>query len=139
MNFPRAEVPSVGFFMYYDHRTGRPCRGQVSRSSSVTRKDARNGAWIAIFVLPGLTIVAVIILLPLFMSLFNSLFSWNQLLRGDFIGLGNFRRMFLTEPYRTRFFNALGNNAKWFLVTMLVQNSLGLFFGYLLSRKVAGP
>ena len=104
----------------------------------MTRKDARNGAWIAIFVLPGLTIVAVIILLPLFMSLFNSLFSWNQLLRGDFIGLGNFRRMFLTEPYRTRFFNALGNNAKWFLVTMLVQNSLGLFFGYLLSRKVAG-
>ena len=90
------------------------------------------------FVLPGLTIVAVVILLPLFMSLFNSLFSWNQLLRGDFIGFANFKRVFFTEPYKTRFFNAIGNNAKWFLVTMLVQNSLGLLFGYLLSRKVAG-
>lgn len=104
----------------------------------MTGKDARKGLWIALFVLPGLTIVAVVILLPLFMSLFNSLFSWTQLLRGDFIGFENFRRVFLTEPYKTRFFNALGNNAKWFLVTMLVQNSLGLLFGYLLSRKMAG-
>jgi len=104
----------------------------------LTRKDARKGLWIAFFVFPGLATVAVVILLPLFMSLFNSLFSWNQLLRGDFIGLGNFRRVFLTEPYKTRFFNALGNNATWFLVTMLVQNTLGLLFGYLLSRKVAG-
>ena len=104
----------------------------------MTRKDARKGLWIALFVLPGLTIVAVVILLPLFMSLFNSLFSWNQLLRGDFVGFGNFKRVFFTEPYKTRFFNAIGNNAKWFLVTMLVQNTLGLLFGYLLSRKVAG-
>ncbi len=104
----------------------------------MTRKDARKGLWIAFFVLPGLTIVAVVILLPLFMSLFNSLFGWNQLVRGDFLGLGNFRRVFFTEPYKTRFFNALGNNLTWFLVTMLVQNSLGLLFGYLLSRKIAG-
>jgi len=94
--------------------------------------------WIALFVLPGLTIVAVVILLPLFMSLFNSLFSWNQLIRKDFIGFANFKRVFFTEPYKTRFFNALGNNAKWFLFTMLIQNTLGLLFGYLLSRKVAG-
>jgi len=104
----------------------------------VTRKDARKDLWIALFVLPGLTIVAVVILLPLFMSLFNSLFSWNQLIRKDFIGFANFKRVFFTEPYKTRFFNALGNNAKWFLFTMLIQNTLGLLFGYLLSRKVAG-
>jgi len=104
----------------------------------VTRKDARKDLWIALFVLPGLTIVAVVILLPLFMSLFNSLFSWNQLIRKDFIGFANFKRVFFTEPYKTRFFNALGNNAKWFIFTMLIQNTLGLLFGYLLSRKVAG-
>ncbi|HWR11488.1 MAG TPA: sugar ABC transporter permease [Rectinemataceae bacterium] len=104
----------------------------------MTSKDARKGLWIAFFVLPGLTVVAVVILLPLFMSLFNSLFSWTQLLRGDFIGFANFRKVFFTEPYKTRFFNALGNNAKWFALTMLIQNSLGLMFGYLLSRKVAG-
>jgi len=101
-------------------------------------KNTRKGLWIAFFVLPGLTIVFTVILLPLFMSLFNSLFSWNQLIRKDFVGLDNFRKVFFTEPYRTRFFNALGNNLKWFVVTMLVQNTFGLLFGYFLSRKVAG-
>lgn len=104
----------------------------------MTRKDLRKGLWVSFFVLPGLTIVAVVILLPLFMSLFNSLFSWNQLIRTDFVGLGNFRRVFFTEPYKTRFLNALGNNLTWFLVTMGVQNTLGLLFGYLLSRKIPG-
>jgi raffinose/stachyose/melibiose transport system permease protein len=104
----------------------------------LTGKDARKGFWIALFVVPGLAIVFTFILLPLFMSMFNSLFAWNQLIRADFLGLDNFRKVFATEPYRTRFFNALGNNGKWFLVTMLVQNSLGLLFGYLLSRRIAG-
>ena len=101
-------------------------------------KELRKGFWITFFVLPGLVIVAVFILLPLFLSLFNSLFSWNQLIRGDWVGLENFRRVFFTSPYRERFFNALQNNGKWFLVTMLVQNTPGLLFGYLLSRRIPG-
>ncbi len=104
----------------------------------MTEKDLRKGLWISFFVLPGLTIVCTVILLPMFMSLYNSLFDWKQLLRGDFVGLDNFARIFAKEPYRTRFFNALGNNLKWFFVTMIVQNSLGLLIGWFLSRRVAG-
>jgi raffinose/stachyose/melibiose transport system permease protein len=94
--------------------------------------------WIAFFVSPAMIIVVTIILFPLFMSLFNSLFSWTQLIRKDFIGLENFRRVFQTEPYRTRFSNAIGNNLIWFGVTMLVQNTLGLAIGYFLSRRIKG-
>jgi len=94
--------------------------------------------WIAFFIFPALLIVGVIILLPLFMSLFNSLFSWRQLIRGSFAGLENFRRVFFTEPYRTRFMNAIGHNITWLLMTMLIQNTLGLFIGYLLSRRIFG-
>lgn len=94
--------------------------------------------WIALFVTPALLIVSVFILLPLFMSLFNSLFNWNQLLRGTFTGLGNFKKLFFTFPYNERFFNALKHNGIWFCCTMLIQNSLGLLFGYVLSRKIAG-
>ena len=94
--------------------------------------------WIAFFVTPALLIVSVFILLPLFMSLFNSFFNWNQLLRGTFTGLGNFKKLFFTFPYNERFFNALKHNGIWFCCTMLIQNSLGLLFGYALSRKIAG-
>lgn len=94
--------------------------------------------WIAFFVTPALLIVSVFILLPLFMSLFNSFFDWNQLLRGTFTGLGNFKKLFFTFPYNERFWNALKHNGIWFCCTMLIQNSLGLLFGYALSRKIAG-
>jgi raffinose/stachyose/melibiose transport system permease protein len=72
------------------------------------------------------------------MSLFNSLFSWNQLVRVSFVGLANFKKILFEFPYSERFFNALGNNLKWFIGTMVIQNGLGLLFGYLLSRKIPG-
>ncbi len=101
-------------------------------------KKLRKGAWITFFVAPGLLVVSVFILLPLFMSLYNSFFSWNQLISDRFVGLGNFKRLFGSYPYKDRFFNALGNNVTWFVMTMLVQNSIGLLFGYLMSRRIAG-
>jgi raffinose/stachyose/melibiose transport system permease protein len=104
----------------------------------MTRADIRKGLWVSFFVLPGLVVVGVFILLPLFVSLFNSLFSWQQLIRGSFAGFDNFRRILFAYPFRERFLNALGNNLKWILVTMLVQNTTGLLFGYLLSRRIAG-
>ncbi len=104
----------------------------------MNQKQLRQGAWITLFVTPGLIIVGVFILLPLFMSLYNSLFSWNQLLPIKFVGLDNFKRLLTGYPYQVRFLNALGNNGKWFLTTMILQNSLGLLFGYLLSRGIAG-
>ena len=80
-------------------------------------RNWKKAAWITFFVLPGAAIVFIFILLPLFMSLFNSFFSWNQLIRGEFIGLENFQKLFTGYPYQERFTNALGNNVKWFVVT----------------------
>ena len=94
--------------------------------------------WILFFITPGLLVVGTFILLPLFMSLYNSLFSWKQLIRLDFVGLENFKRLLTTFPYQQRFFNAMKNNLIWFLATTLIQNSFGLFFGYLLSRNLPG-
>lgn len=108
-----------------------------SNGLTMNRKTTQN-LWILFFIAPALAVVSVIILLPLFMSLFNSLFSWRQLIRENFIGLKNFQKIFFTEPYKTRFFNALHNNTLWFIITMGVQNVGGLIIGYLLSRRIWG-
>ena len=104
----------------------------------VISKQFRQGLWITLFVSPALAVVFVFILLPLFLSLYNSVFDWRSLVRVEFIGLDNFRTLFTTMPYKDRFFNALGNNIKWFLSTMIIQNFFGLFFGYMLARKIPG-
>jgi raffinose/stachyose/melibiose transport system permease protein len=100
--------------------------------------DIRRGFWILFFVLPAVIIVFTFILLPLFISLFNSFFNWKQLLRSDFVGLENFKKIFFSYPYRERFFNAVGNNIKWLTINILIQNSIGMLFGYVLSRKIPG-
>ena len=94
--------------------------------------------WILFFILPGLLIVSVVIIYPLFASLMNSLFSWRGFIRLEFVGFENFRAIFTEFPYRIRFPNALKNNLKWFASSMLIQNVVGLLFGYLLSRNIRG-
>lgn len=102
------------------------------------KKTKHQSLWITFFVLPGLLIVLLFIVAPLFMSMYNSMFSWKSIVRDQFVGLENFQKIFNQYPYKDRFFNAMGNNVKWFVSTMLIQNSLGILFGYLLYKKIAG-
>ncbi|MCH3916680.1 MAG: sugar ABC transporter permease [Spirochaetia bacterium] len=104
----------------------------------IKKKTLRKFGTVSFFVLPALIIVITLIVAPLLMSMFNSLFSWNQMVRLDFIGFDNFKALFTKYPYQERFFNALKNNAQWFVMTMVIQNGFGLLFGYLLSRRIAG-
>lgn len=94
--------------------------------------------WIIFFVAPGFIIVCTVIIYPLFASMINSLFSWDGFERQVFVGLENFKSIFTKFPYNERFPNALKNNLQWFVSSMLVQNSIGLLFGYLLSRRIKG-
>ena len=94
--------------------------------------------WILFFILPALVIVITIIVAPLFMSFYNSFFSWDGYIRGKFVGMVNFIKLFTAYPYQERFFNAIRNNVKWFVMVMLIQNTIGMLFGYLLSRRIRG-
>lgn len=104
----------------------------------MTRRTLQRNLWIAFFVTPALAIVLIFIIAPLFLSLFNSAFAWQSTERGAFVGFANFRAIFFEFPYNERLWNALGNNVRWFAVTMTVQNVLGLAFGYFLSRSIPG-
>lgn len=104
----------------------------------MNRSLSNRNMWIAFFVTPGLIIVMLFIIAPLFLSLFNSLYQWQSTARQAYSGAANFRKIFFEYPYSERFFNALGNNVRWFVVTMLVQNVLGLLFGYFLSHNLPG-
>lgn len=102
------------------------------------KKNLNQNLWIAFFTIPGLLIVISFIVIPLFMSMFNSMYSWESINRDQWIGFGNFIKIFTQYPYKDRFFNAIGNNVEWFVTTMLVQNLIGLLFGYLLYKRIHG-
>lgn len=100
------------------------------------KKDTQRVYWILFFITPALLIVVFFILFPLFLSLINSFFGWKALSREGFIGFENFKKLLTTFPYNERFSNALSHNFIWFITTMLIQNTLGLFFGYMLSKRI---
>lgn len=102
------------------------------------RRQLERCAWITLFITPGLFIVILFILIPMFMSMFNSFYGWDKFNRLDFVGFENFKTLFTGFPYQERFFNAIGNNVKWLVMTMLIQNVGGLFLGYMLSRRIVG-
>jgi raffinose/stachyose/melibiose transport system permease protein len=93
--------------------------------------------WIAFFLAPGLLLMVLFTLIPAFLALGYSLFSWNAFTRGEFVGLDNFARLF-SPTYRGAFFAALWHNVATFLVVVVVQNGLGLALAAALYRRPWG-
>ncbi|MDR7124297.1 sugar ABC transporter permease [Pseudotabrizicola sp. 4114] len=87
---------------------------------------------IAVFLAPAVLVYTAIMIIPLFGTLNLSLFN-----KGPdgvaFVGLGNFATLFGDPRWSASFWNALGNNAWFFLIHMLVQNPIGIALAAILS------
>ncbi|WP_258360822.1 carbohydrate ABC transporter permease [Moorella sulfitireducens (nom. illeg.)] len=89
-----------------------------------------------VYLVPALLFYTIFMAYPLFGSLAMSMYKWSGLGPMTFVGLENFRRLFLQPPFNERFFNALWNNIEFFLLTMVLQNAAALLFAVLLSQKI---
>jgi raffinose/stachyose/melibiose transport system permease protein len=93
---------------------------------------------IVLFILPALLLYTVFMVYPLVQALIFSTFEFNGLIRGDFVGLQNFEQLFTRYPISEQLPRAFSHNVYFFLGTMLIQNTLGLFFAVLLHRPRFG-
>ena len=87
---------------------------------------------VAVFLAPAVLVYTAIMIVPLFSTLALSLQERAEEGR-RFAGLANFRTLFGDPTWSDAFWNALGNNAWFFLVHMLVQNPVGVALAALLS------
>jgi raffinose/stachyose/melibiose transport system permease protein len=86
-----------------------------------------------VFLAPAIAIYSVFSILPLVLTILNSLYTrtgdggtaWN--------GIGNFIRLLGDETWSKPFWNAFWNNIVFFIIHMLVQNPIGLALAALLS------
>jgi raffinose/stachyose/melibiose transport system permease protein len=87
---------------------------------------------IAVFLAPAVLVYTALMIVPLFgtlrLALYNAADGATQ-----FVGLANFRTLFGDPRWSESFWNALGNNAWFFVVHMLVQNPIGIALAALLS------
>jgi raffinose/stachyose/melibiose transport system permease protein len=87
---------------------------------------------LAFFLGPGLLIYVVFSVYPLLDTLVLSLYNEQQG-QTSFVGLQNFITLVTDDTWSQAFWNALGNNFKFFAIHMLVQNPIGLLLAVLLS------
>jgi len=88
---------------------------------------------IAVFLAPAVAVYTAIMIIPLFGTLLQSLFNVDGQGGRMFVGLRNFAMLFGDALWSKQFWNALGNNAWFFVVHMLVQNPIGIALAAILS------
>lgn len=87
------------------------------------------------FMIPAAIIYLSVIVVPVFYSLFISLFKWNGVSDKEFVGLGNYINLFTNDP---TFMIALRNNLIWIVLTICVTMTVSLGFAVLLNKKFRG-
>ncbi len=94
----------------------------------------RQSSWFFYF-LPALIIYIVFTIFPIANSLRMSFFQGSGFNLDTFVGFENYRRLFFDPLISENFWNAFGNTWVFFLVHMLVQNTLGILFANLLLAQ----
>lgn len=88
---------------------------------------------IAVFLAPAVLVYTALMIIPLFGTLAQSLMNENAAGERVFVGLANFATLFGDALWSDAFWNALANNAWFFLIHMAVQNPIGIALAAILS------
>ncbi|WP_433629066.1 carbohydrate ABC transporter permease [Nocardia sp. CA-120079] len=108
-------------------------RMRAPRERGRLERRRERAGWV--FVAPNLAAVLVFLLLPLGVSLYLSLHSWDLFSAPRFVGISNYRRLFVSDPL---FLIALRNTAVFTLLTLVPTVVIGLAVAAVLNRKLAG-
>ena len=88
---------------------------------------------IIVFLAPAVLVYTAVMILPLFGTLQLSLYRESEA-GMVFVGFKNFRTLLGDPGWSAAFWNALANNAWFFMIHMLVQNPIGILLAALLSN-----
>ncbi|WP_425297513.1 carbohydrate ABC transporter permease [Nocardia abscessus] len=88
-----------------------------------------------VFVAPNVAAVTIFLLFPLGFSLYLSFHSWDLFSPMRFVGLDNYRRLFVSDPL---FLIAVRNTAVFTVLTLVPTVTIGLAVAAALNRKLAG-
>ncbi|WP_130860591.1 carbohydrate ABC transporter permease [Gracilibacillus phocaeensis] len=91
----------------------------------------KNKTAILIFILPALLVYLLTVFVPIIWSMYLSLFSWDGIFDKIFIGLDNYKKMFLSD---NAFWKAYLNNIIFLFIVVSIQIALGLVAAFALTK-----
>lgn len=93
---------------------------------------------ILVFLAPAVLVYTAFMIYPLIDSLWLSLNNKGPAGAPVFVGAQNYQALFSLGQWANPFWNALRNNAVFFVIHMLVQNPVGLALAALLGARIRG-
>ncbi len=98
------------------------------------KKKIKNFGWYTLFVFPLMFVFITVVIIPFFIGIGYSFFSWDGLPLNPkiFVGLENFGRLFSD----TRFINSAGHTLIFTILSILFINLLGLVFALIVTTKL---
>lgn len=100
-------------------------------------KKIYSSKWkIVLFMAPALLLFVGILVAPIFMSGYYSLFNWKGYGPKTFVGLDNYKELFTSE--NIGFMKAFGNACILAVISVCIQLPLALFFALILGRGRKG-
>ena len=102
----------------------------------IAMKKLEKGFTIFLFLLPALLLFIGILIAPIIVSVYRSLFDWNGFTEGTFIGLENYKELFTSGSIK--FMVSLKNALILAFFSVFVQLPFALLLALLLGRKVKG-
>ncbi|WP_104402774.1 carbohydrate ABC transporter permease [Vibrio penaeicida] len=104
----------------------------------IARRKRNRSLWLAFLLFPPAAILFVFVFLPMGSALWYSVYDWNGLIKGEFVGIQNFKDVLLDPNRNWYLFNALKNNVIVFVTLMIIQNGIALILALLLARDPKG-
>ena len=86
------------------------------------------------YIAPAFALYTAFMLIPIVNSMRLSFYSGSGLIPTEFVGFDNYIKLFTRYPFSERFWNAFGNNIRFFVIVTLYQNVLGFLMAVLLTR-----
>ena len=95
--------------------------------------DIQKGITVFLFLLPALLLFVSILIAPIAVSVYRSMYDWNGFSEGTFIGFDNYIELFTNGSIK--FMNSLKNSLILAFFSVFIQLPLALGLALILGRR----
>ena len=95
------------------------------------QKILSNKKAIALFMLPTMLLIGVLVIVPIGMSVYYSLLNWDGIGKSIFVGLRNYMELITNKYFQQAFFHTV----QFTVIYVIGANVLGLALALMLSRS----
>ncbi|MGM9974327.1 MAG: carbohydrate ABC transporter permease [Clostridiaceae bacterium] len=121
-------------YLFKSRKQVKKIARKSSNKTSISAMERRNYPLIYLFLLPSIAVFLAFYLIPIITVFTTSFTEWNGFNTPEFVGMGNYIRLFTNKA----FLYSIRNLLLWSLIAMTLHVGFGVLVAFILFRKPKG-